>query len=120
MLFVVVIRRYHHQSCPTRLLVKWGVAVEKLLRARISRNQIAPGCPINDLLEFRDISGHPISTESGVKKSFSTGTGFINSYCSSRCSNVLQSERAQQVSERLPSGCEALEAIRDQRFENGK
>jgi hypothetical protein len=51
-----------------------AVAVEKLLRARTSRNQIAPGCHINDLLEFRDISGHPISPEEATKKSFSTAT----------------------------------------------
>jgi hypothetical protein len=54
-----------------------AVAVEKLLRARTSRNQIAPGCHINDLLEFRDISGHPISPEEATKKSFSTATDVI-------------------------------------------
>jgi hypothetical protein len=43
-----------------KLLARTGVAVEKLLGGPDSRNRIALGCPINDLLEFRDISGHPI------------------------------------------------------------
>src|SRR5215472_13209422 len=109
MLFVVVIRRYHHQSCPTRLLVKWGVAVEKLLRARISRNQIAPGCPINDLLEFRDISGHPISTESGVKKSFSTGTRYYASDAKSAHAALRHAPVLQRF--RLPRPAEACHRL---------
>jgi len=48
---------------PKDQLTKNRVGVEKLLSARNGRNHIASGCPINDLLEFRDISGHLISPE---------------------------------------------------------
>jgi hypothetical protein len=43
-----------------KCLVLWGVAVEKVLRAKLAKNKIALGCSTNDVLNFLGILYPPI------------------------------------------------------------